>query len=614
MLRFLKIRVQIQNPSRKINYFSPNFSFFEKSLSFPETGSGSALFKYQSQQNPSRGIFTLQEKPINLHGNLHLGHIYNKLLKDIILRYKLLSGFKIKYQPGFTCFEHEFEVEAMREIIEMNKTQGFFKDYQPEEIRKICSQHFLKQIKTYQQAISKLNLMIDFSESWFTLSQKYQAKIMEIFGDYFMRDFIYRGHSIELYSFSRRKAIVNDEDIIEEESKVPGAIIKMEVADFGLEDNLKKRGKPVYFLVTIREFWELTGVQALGINPNIDYVILNHNDLTESLIMSRGFFEKNKKLFEKLGYAPIFEIYGRNLLRMSIKVRNSLLKGHMSIPLIPNDPIKGYGTDVFTIAPAHNFADFELATIVKIERKCFIDRNGKFTEDAPDWLNRLEILSQVAEKLIIDSLKKEKAIFQGEGVEVPQKKYFFKLNKEERLLPISMEKWLIKNEALKEKETTIVNISDKKKEGMVKRFLNQVREFQISEKGVWGIPIPVFYQKSNKNAFISPEILSHLQDSFNQYGVEIWFKWKIKDLLPEKYRSIADTLIKGTEVFDSAWVNSCCSLINLKECTISSPRNTNQGYADKKIDLVVEGEDEMHEWVPFSIITTCKMSFFFQNK
>lgn len=602
--------IQIRFKPCKI-HFSLIFTYLERSLVFLEntTASGSSLYKYQSQQNASRGIFTLKEKPLSLHGDLHLGHCYNKLIKDIILRYKLLSGYKIKYQAGFSCFDRNFEIEAMKEIISINKNQGFFKDYQPEDIRRICSQLFLRKIKKYLLEISKMNLMVDFSKSWFTLSPKYQLKVIEIFSDFYLRNIIYWDYAIELYSFSRKKLIMSEENVDFKKLDVKGTIIKMEVVDLGNAFILKNRTKHVFFLTIVRELWQLTGMQALAIIPTITYVLMNHDKNSESLIVSQIFYEKFQKFLEIQGYSSILQIQGDALLAQELKIQNPFLKNKKSITLIPYNNYEGYGTDVFPIIPAHDFDDYVIATGNPIERKGFIDINGKFNEEAPEWLANFEVFSKTAESMILSYLEKGKMLFKGLEIKLPHSLYFHK-NDKERLLPISMGKWFMRNKAIKAK--SLPKINDKEKFKTFQDMISIIHELPLSEKAVWGIPLPVFYQKTQENLkkpFINPEILSFLKEKFAQYGIEIWFKWDIKDLLPSKYHSIANTLIKSSEVFHNVWVESCCNMIDLEECTITPEKSSKDNNFGENIDLVIEGEDELTEWVQFSFITGCKIFF-----
>ncbi len=589
---------------------APMHRFFETSLTFLENtpASGSSLYKYQSLRNSSRGQFVLSEKPLSLHGNLHLGHIYNKLIKDIIVRYKLLSGFQVNYQAGFTAFSSQIEQEAMREAMALHP--DIYKDYHPDEIRRICHEYFLMKLKNFLQEFNELNLMLDLSKSWFTNSPQYQGKIIEVFNNLIAQKLVSLDFESKFFSFSLRKEVSRDK-IERKAVSTKGIFTKFEVEDFGNDTLLKARGQKLFFITILREAWEITGVQALSLNGVLVYVLLKHDKISENLLISKRNYEKNQKIYNLQGFSSLMEISGVSLLEKKLKLKNPLQNS--KIPLIDSEDFKTYGTDVMAVIPAHRFEDYDMVG-PEVRKEGFVDSKGKFNEEMPEWLRDKEVFSKESEKILMNFMENNSMIFQGIELETSFDVFFFK-NFNERIIPISNEKWFLKKIAINTEIWPVFH--DRKKLKEFKANLKEIFELPISKKAKWGIPIPVFYKKSSENSkynakkqvFTNSEILLYISEKFKNYGSDIWYKWDIYELLPKKYRHHADDLIKGEEVFQSEWVDACSCLMNLEECSINSKKNQNAKEVGRKfnrnIDLVVEGEEQMKEWVTYSYVMGC---------
>ena len=585
---------------------TPIHKFFETSLTFLENtpASGSSLYKYQSARNSSRGLFVLSEKPLSLHGNLHIGHIYNKLLKDIIVRYKLLSGFQVNYQAGFSAFSSQLELEAMREA--MGSHPEVYKDYQQEEIRRICQGFFLVKLKDFMQEFNGLNLMLDLSKSWFTNSPHYQGKIIEVFNNLIAQRLVSPDFESKFFSFSLRKEVSKDK--IERKSvSSMGIFTKFAVEDFGNDSLLKARGEKLFFITILRESWEITGVQALALNAVLVYVLLKHEKISENLLVSKRSYEKNQKVYNSQGFSSLMEISGVSLLEKKLKLKNPLQNS--KIPLIDSEEFKSFGTDVMAVIPAHRFEDYDLVG-PEVSKEGFVDSKGRFNEEVPEWLRDKEVFSKESNKILMGFLENNSLIFRGIELEMSFDMFFFK-NFNERIIPISVERWFMMKIPINTEIWPVFRDGKKLKE--FKANLKEIPEFPISKKAVWGIPIPVFYKKSSeknskKQLFINSEILLYISEKFKSHGSEIWFKWEIEDLLPKKHRHHAEDLIKGDEFFQSEWVDACSCLMNLEECSINSKRNVKDlgRKFNRNIDLVVEGEEQMKEWVTYSYVLGCK--------
>ena len=594
------IRRKIFKKASIIRRFS---SFFSPKLVIPSSNaSGPALYKHQINKNASEGIFTLSEKPLPLHGPIHLGHIYNNLYKDIIMRYKVLSGYQVRYQMGFSCFTSEIELEAMKEALSSN--QGIYKDYKDHEIRKICEIYLKNNFKTYVKQIDGLNIMADINRSWFTIAPMYQAKILKIFNNLLKEGLIYRDFDRCLYSFNIRKE-VNLADIETKNMNFKANFIKMRVIDYGNDKSLKERCPNLYILTFVKELWEIPGIQAVGINKQLIYVLIKNPKNEENLLISKKFLEKNQTFLENEGYMALMEIGGTALLSKGLKLQNFTHLFENPLPITQIIDNKSLGTDIFAIVPSHDFKDYEYANELNIKKKGFIMKNGKFNEEMPTWLAGKDVFSKETNVNLEEFI--DKSGFSLKGIDLTINSHIYidkKFN--DRVIYISIEKWYMKN-FLKELNK-IPNIMDKT--NMFSAILAKTYQIPISKKGVWGIPVPVFYNKKDNKLLIKPEIIEFLQEKFAREGSDIWYSTNnIKDLLPEKFHMISNDLIRSEEIFESLWVDACSNIINLNECTletIEKKDNTVQKQANLDISLLIEGNDQINQYLlHLLIVTSC---------
>ena len=332
------------------------------------------------EKNKDKGRdFILHDGPPYANGNIHLGHAFNKILKDICIRYKTMQGYYAPYIPGWDTHGLPIEKKVQKDLGVSKEKVGIPK------FREICKDYALKQVAIQEEQFKRLGSLGDYDNKYLTLDSDFEAKEIEVFGKMFKKGYIYRDLKPVYWCEDCATALAEAE--IEYENDMATSIyVKFNV----IEDKkvFKDKGelKDIFFVIWTTTPWTIPGNQAVTINKEYEYSLVEVNnekyimasELVETVAKEVG-FEEYKVLKTYKG-----DVFENMLLKHPIMDKTSrVILGSDSDLLVTLDA----GTGCVHTAPGHGQEDYLCCKRYgDIEIVVPVDEKGIMTEEAGEFV------------------------------------------------------------------------------------------------------------------------------------------------------------------------------------------------------------------------------------
>ncbi len=535
-------------------------------------------------------LFILHDGPPYSNGHIHLGTAMNKVLKDIVVKYKALRGFRTPYVPGWDNHGMPIENQVVREdpeFAEVRDDPGKLRD--PEikvRIRQKCREFAAKWVEIQKSEFQRLGVFGDWERPYLTMSREYEAGEIEIFADLVEKGYIYRGTMPIHWCPTCQTALAMLEvEYYEKES--PSLWFRTPVKD----------GKGVlepgtYLVVWTTTPWTLIANRAFAFHPEYDYALFE--------------VQGTRYLMAELLLPVVAEILGWSDYKKLKRLKGSALEGvEFQHPLFPDRISPGIladfvtlteGTGIVHIAPGHGKEDFEVGRKYGLEVFSPVDEKGRFTEAAGSEFVGLFVSKEGSEKAI-EVLKKLGHFLHLESL---THTYPHCWRCKNPLIFRSTTQWFLsvdhqnlRERALKE----IENVQWVPKES-INRIYNSVKErpdWVLSRQRAWGVNIPTFYCKQCGEPLLSPQVIRHVAKIFRQEGADAWLTHEVSALLPPGTRCAkcgSTDFEKDMDILDVWFDSGATNLIVLtKERGLAWPA-----------DVFLEGSDQHRGWFNASLM------------
>ena len=529
------------------------------------------LYNKRIALNEGKKEYTLHDGPPYANGDIHLGHALNKILKDFVVRYKNMNGFKSVFIPGWDT--HGLPIENA-----LQKSGVSRKEKTIAEFRNLCTEYAYKQVERQKVGFERLGVLGDFENPYITLQHDFERDQILVFAKMAERGLIYKGLKPVYWSPSSESALAEAE--IEYKDKEDSSIyFKLPVVSG------KDEFMGAAFLVWTTTPWTLPANLAVCAGPDIEYVVANTDK--GKFIFGRELLDKLTELLE-LGNVEILS-YHKGTELEGTKYKHPLYD--RVSPCILGDYVStSDGTGLVHIAPGHGEDDFNVGKAYNLDILCPVDSKGYMMAEAGKYQGMF--YSECNEEVIKDMdacgcLMKCVRICHSYPHDWRTKK---------PVIFRATPQWFASIDPIKDEVlNAISNVTWNPKWGDV-RISNMIKDrhdWCISRQRAWGVPIPVFYAE-NGDEILDQEVLKHVADLFGQYGSNVWFEREAKDLLPEGFThpsSPNGIFTKENDIMD-VWFDSGSSYMLLKRRGLSYPA-----------DLYLEGSDQYRGWFNSSIIT-----------
>lgn len=562
------------------------------------------LYQRMRDARKGRESFVLHDGPPYANGPIHLGHLLNKVLKDIVVRSRCMMGFDTPFVPGWDCHGLPIEHKVMKDLGDKARTMV------APQIRKRCQDDAAKFVKLQGKQMQRLGTVGDYENPYLTMNPAYEAATLEVFADLVGKGLVYRDLKPVHWSIANQTALAEAE--LEYEDREDTSVYVMFTVENpqDLPSRLNARpGESINLMIWTTTPWTLPANLAVAASPRAEYGLYRitwENRIALVIVaadMAEQIFGAVGASFDRLGLAS-----GEELEAAGVKYRHPFID--RVSPLVTAEYVTlEDGTGLVHTAPGHGVEDYQTGLRYGMDIYCPVQGDGTFDSTAPDWLRGVDVWK--ANELVIEHLRETGYLYRDHKF---MHSYPHDWRSKTPVIFRATEQWFIRvddaNTSLRQMalDTTASDVKFVPEWGRnrMRGMLETRPDWCISRQRSWGLPIPAFYGPEKGQVLMTAASVKAIADMVREKGSDIWFSASPEELLakydvandadaPQWVHSALRTphaaLRKGADIFD-VWFDSGCSWNAVV-------RQRGMKYP---VDLYLEGSDQHRGWFQVSLL------------
>ncbi len=539
------------------------------------------IYEKLAQNNPKE-LFILHDGPPYANGSLHIGHALNKILKDIINKYKLLQGYKVRYVPGWDCHGLPIELKVLQSLKSSEK-EGLT----PLKLRQKAHDFALQTQKEQCEGFKRYGVWGDWENPYLTLKPEYEAAQIAVFGKMALKGYIYRGLKPVHWSPSSQTALAEAELEYPEGHTSRSVYVAFPITSVStpvLTPFLPNLSVAIWTTTP----WTLPGNLAVALNPELNYSVVETSE-SNYLIVATDLVEKLADTFNTTLTIKA-TVKGQQLEHT--KYRHPLFDRESAI-LIGGDYVTtDSGTGLVHTAPGHGQEDYIVGQRYGLPILSPVDDKGNFTAEAGQFAG-LNVLKDANEAIIL-ALTEKGSLLKEEAY---QHKYPYDWRTKKPTIFRATEQWFASVEGFRElalEAIDSVRWIPATGKNRITSMVSERSDWCISRQRSWGVPIPVFYDEETNEPLLTEETINNVQAIFAVKGSNAWWELSVEELLPPSYRDNGRSYRKGMDTMD-VWFDSGSSWNAVANARpeLSYPA-----------DMYLEGSDQHRGWFQSSLLTS----------
>jgi len=536
------------------------------------------------EQCKGRKTYMLHDGPPYANGNIHMGHALNKILKDVIVKYKTMKGFSAPYVPGWDCHGLPIELQVDKNLGDKKNSVGLI------EKRQLCREYAEKFVGLQRDEFKRLGVFGDWSQPYLTLTYGYEASIVREFNRFVKNGYVQKRKKPVHWCPSCVTALAEAEvEYADKES--PSVFVKFMLDD----DNAavfspELKGKKVFVVIWTTTPWTLPANLAVAFHPDLEYAAIEQDG--EVYIVAEG---RREALKERIG------LTGEVLARKFGKDLEGIEAQHPFIDRKAKGVLGDFvsleeGTGIVHIAPGHGEDDYEVGLKYGLEIYAPVDDGGKFTNQAGDLQGQFVFK---ANSVIIETLTSRNALIKEEKI---THSYPHCWRCKKAVIFRATEQWFIsvEHEGLRQKcleEIDRVNWVPSWGRDRIYNMVANRPDWCVSRQRSWGVPITII-KCNDCGEFVKDEaVLDSIVSHVEKEGADVWFIKEAREFLPQGYtcsKCGSSEFRKEMDILD-VWFDSGVSHAAVLE---NDPR------LSWPADLYLEGSDQHRGWFQSSLLAS----------
>ncbi len=536
------------------------------------------MYHLLAEKNAGKPKFILHDGPPYANGDIHLGHALNKILKDIIVKYKSMSGFDAPYVPGWDTHGLPIEQKAIKDLgINRDKVTRV-------DLRKRCEEYALKYVATQSEQFQRLGVIGDWQQPYITLRPDYEAVQIKTFGEMAKKGYIYKGKK-PIYWCPDCETALAEAEIEYEDHKSASIYVK-----FQIEDGKGKLPQDAYVVIWTTTPWTIPANLAISLHPDFSYALIAIGG--EKWLLAKEMidaFLKDAKITDS--YQIISEFKGSDLEYITYKhplydrISPLILGSHVTLEA---------GTGCVHTAPGHGQDDFIVGRQYDLEIYSPLDDKGRLDETTGPFAG---MDTKKANKAISQALEDSGALI---SFELFSHQYPHCWRCHTPILFRATEQWFASVDGFREEALAEIDRVKFIPSWGRDRIYNMIRDrgdWCMSRQRSWGVPIPIFYCEDCGEYIINDETITYISELFREHGSNYWFSENVDKLMPEGYKCPAcggNHFRKETDTMD-VWFDSGSSSFAVLENKERWPE------LSFPADLYLEGSDQHRGWFNSSL-------------
>jgi len=541
--------------------------------------------------------FIFHDGPPYANGSIHVGHLLNKVLKDIVVRTQVMSGKKCPYTPGWDCHGLPIEHMVMTNLVESGKIEKLNTledDARRIAIRRECKKYAQKFVKSQTVQMKSLLTLADYDDPYLTMHPKYESSVLEVFADLVETGLVYRQLKPVHWSIANETALAEAElEYYDRED--PSIYVLFDAVDKDAVANAfgVSLDQTPSFLIWTTTPWTLVANMAITVSPRFEYALVRLGDRVT--IIASELLEKVAGITnttpEVLGVVKGDSLVGLNYDHVYCD---------RTCPIISGDHVTlEDGTGLVHTAPGHGTDDYIVGLANDLEIYCPVKADGVYDETVPAFLSGLSVWD--ANEVVVDKLKETNHLY---FMSMYSHSYPHDWRSKTPVIFRSTEQWFVAVDGKFESGKTLramaldatendISFVPAWGQNRMRGMLDSRPDWCLSRQRAWGLPIPAFVQ-SDGSVLLTPDTVRAIAKIFEEHGSDSWFAQPPEVLLVhwENPDGIdLSSLEKMHDIFD-VWFESGTSWHAVMQAR-------SQGYP---IDLYLEGSDQHRGWFQLSML------------
>ncbi len=549
------------------------------------------IYQLIRKKSLGRPKYVLHDGPPYANGDIHIGHALNKILKDIIVKFRFMRGFDSPYVPGWDCHGLPIEHQLFKEL-KISKYQISQVDF-----RKKAYDYAVNYVASQKEQFKRLGVFADWDNPYLTLNRDYEEAIVSSFNELFKKGYIKRGLKPVNWCFKCETALAEAEVEYEDHTS-PSVFVKFKL------DQHKDYPDDTYLLIWTTTPWTLIANVAVAVHPDMAYScvktdrgnLIIANDLLNSVLSSSGI-----ERFDLLKEVP-----GNLLQGLVYHHPFGLRKGRV---VLADYVSRDDGSGLVHTAPGHGAEDYQTGLKYNLDIVMPVDSRGKFDQTAGEFAG---INVYEANRLIIDKLQGVGALLLESKIShsYPHcwrcknpiifratKQWFLMLDHDENDEGCKpSEKYKLRQRLLKAIADEVNWIPQTGRE-RISAMVESRPDWCLSRQRYWGVPVPALVCENCKEEFFDERVTGKFAAFIAKEGSDCWFLRGIKDFLPADLVcpvcNKGRTFSKGSDILD-VWFDSGVS----SQAVLKKRKELGGSPAQ----LYLEGSDQHRGWFQSSLI------------
>ena len=549
------------------------------------------IYEKMLEKNKANESFILHDGPPYLSSDkIHIGHAMNKILKDIVLKYKTQLGYYTPYVPGYDAHGLPIENAVVKNI------KGGRNALTPLELRKKCREFAAKNLKGQETNFKRLGVLGNWEHPYVTIAPEFEAHQVELFWQMYKKGYVQKGLK-PVYWCADCETALAEAEVEYADISSDSIYVRFEMKN--KEEIYKKAGisssNKLYAIIWTTTPWTIPSNNGICLNARFNYTIFEHDGA--NYFVASDLLEKFTNEVEWADAKALGELKGSDL-ELS-KAQHPLYKERESLVILGDHVTLEAGTGCVHTAPGHGLEDWEAGQKYGLETFSPFDSKGCWTSEVPDLEG---VPYYKGNQIVIDNLKNCGALIKSQEI---MHSYPHCWRCKHPVMYRSTPQWFVKVSMFK--DIALENIKKvqwypKSGEKRISNMVENRSEWCISRQRAWGVPIPILYCKKCGKPIINEETIKIICEKFKNESSDAWVKYEAKDFLPEGFKCEcgSDEFEKEKDIMD-VWFDSGSSW----SAVVEARKEEFQSEKTKDViptDMYLEGSDQHRGWFQSSLL------------
>jgi isoleucyl-tRNA synthetase len=554
--------------------------------------------------------YVLHDGPPYANGNIHIGHALNKVLKDIVIRIRNMTGFDAPYVPGWDCHGLPIEQKVLDDLGSAGRRMT------PMEIRQRCQAYAEKFVGLQSQQFQRLGVLGQWDKPYITMNPQYESDVLSVLAALIDQGLVYKQLKPVHWSIANRTALADAE--LEYQDRDDLSIYVAFRLAAGAERLPGADGGEAYLVVWTTTPWTLPANLAVAAGAGFQYAVVRVTvgGATRTYVLAAERLAAMEKAWGTDATVQMLgTLSGGDMAQAGLKYHHPLVEGKVCPVVTAEYVTLEDGTGLVHTAPGHGLEDYATGLKHGLEIYCPVGPDGTFDETAPQWLTGVNVWK--ANEKIVDFLRQAGTLVASQSI---RHSYPHDWRSKTPTIFRATEQWFIAvDRPLGSGGQTLRGMAldfcrrdaDKGGVGFVPAWgrnriggmLESRPDWCISRQRAWGLPIPAFYNAAGKYLMTANSVRA-VADAFARHGSDAWFTLSPRELLatynPQDDPQLddpslmaLDELTKGNDILD-VWFESGSSWY-----AVALRRELCE---DVPVDMYLEGSDQHRGWFQLSLL------------